>query len=167
RCLAAGGRRGDLRSDGRAHLRRRPGGRPGPLPRQRRADRDRRARRLGGRGDGGGARGAAAPAEAVMKWLLLIVLASTAACKAGEGTGTAQGSLFMLNCKGYGNDEGTIANPKMFDLKPSFFAAEPIEEGDKYFKVNRLIIRMQPTGRSRELNDALTFDVPDSLQVAR
>ena len=95
------------------------------------------------------------------------LLVLSAACKAGEGQGTAIGSLYILNCNGYGNDLGAVDQPAIFDLKPAFFAAEPIEEGDKYFKVNRLIIRLQPTGRSRELNDVLTFDVPDSREVAR
>jgi hypothetical protein len=95
------------------------------------------------------------------------LLVLSAACKAGEGEGTALGPLYILNCNGYGADLGSRAQPAIFDLKPGFFAAEPIEEGDKYFKINRLIIRLQPNGRSRELNDVLTFNLPDSREVAR
>jgi hypothetical protein len=102
-----------------------------------------------------------------MKRLLLFALmAGAGACKAGEGKGNAVGSLYVLGCNGEGKDYGSAEAPRIFDLKPSFFAAEPIEEGDRV-KVNALIIRMQPTGRSREINDVLTFNVPDSREVAR
>ncbi len=90
------------------------------------------------------------------------------ACKAGDGVGTALGPIFIEACNPDQSDPdfGTRAMPRRFNLKPEFFAAEPIEEGE-FVKINRLIIRMQPTGRSRELNDALTFDIPDSREVAR
>jgi hypothetical protein len=97
---------------------------------------------------------------------LLGPLLLLAACKAGEGQGQAQGPLYVLGCNGPGKDLGTPEAPVIFNLNPNFFAAEPIEEGDQV-KVNRLIIRLQPTGRSREVNDVLTFDIPDSREVAR
>jgi hypothetical protein len=102
----------------------------------------------------------------VRRLLPVAALLLLGACKAGEGKGTAEGPLFILGCGGPGKDLGTPESPKIFNLNPNFFAAEPIEEGDR-IKVNRLIIRLQPTGRSREVNDVLTFDIPDSREVAR
>jgi hypothetical protein len=104
-------------------------------------------------------------------WRLLGLLAlSAAACSTGEGTGAAAGPLYMLDCKGANGDLGILAAPEVFDLDPHFFAAEPIQAAPPLgvpATVNRLIIRLQRNGRSRELNDVLTFDVPDSREVAR
>jgi hypothetical protein len=101
-----------------------------------------------------------------MKLLWVAALLLLGACKAGEGRGEAKGPLYILGCNGLGKDLGTLDMPVIFNLNPNFFAAEPIEEGDQV-KVNRLIIRLQPTGRSREVNDVLTFDIPDSREVAK
>jgi hypothetical protein len=100
-----------------------------------------------------------------MRTLVLVAALLLAACKAGDGVGKALGPLFIEQCKD-NEDFGRRNDLKIFDLQPAFFAAEPIEEGE-FVKIERLVIRLQPTGRSRELNDALTFDIPDSREVAR
>jgi hypothetical protein len=97
---------------------------------------------------------------------LLAVFAVTA-CKAGEGRGTALGPFYIIDCNGAGKNLGTRDAPVVFNLNPAFFAAEPIDDPSYVPKINRLIIRLQPTGRSRELNDVLTFDVLNSHEVAR
>jgi hypothetical protein len=97
---------------------------------------------------------------------VLAAMLLAVACKAGEGKGEAKGPLYVVGCNGPGKDLGTPDEQVIFNLNPNFFAAEPIEEGDRV-KVNRLIIRLQPTGRSREVNDVLEFDIPDSSEVAR
>ena len=54
-----------------------------------------------------------------------------------------------------------------FDLKPTFFAGEPIEDIAGIPPNNRLIISMRRNGNSVEINDTLYFDIRNSAQIAR
>jgi hypothetical protein len=90
-------------------------------------------------------------------------------CTVGDGSGSAVGMLMDVGC----NDGNTLAMPMAYSLNPSFFAGVPIEDvcpppgqcsGPR---MNRLIIRMQRTGTSIQINDVLTFDVLNSLKVAQ
>src|SRR5262245_30553835 len=94
------------------------------------------------------------------------VAASSGGCIVGEGSGTADGPLWMLGCK-EGKDLGTPAKPVLYHLSPHFFAAEPIEDITDSRPTNRLIIRMQTNGNAVEIVDTLYFDVRDSTQIAR
>jgi hypothetical protein len=106
-----------------------------------------------------------------------------AGCTVGHGTGEASGKLFVLNCSpkgdycdstGYCGIEGA---PGAFDLSPSFFAGEPIENlnrdssGNAWTgtenRINRVTIRLQRSGRQVESNDTLFIDVLNSFEVAR
>jgi hypothetical protein len=101
-----------------------------------------------------------------------------AACTVGNGVGAASGTLFVYSCSKSGDycpsqgACGTAANPAPYDLKPSFFAGEPIDDLREYsagsaIMSNRLIIRLQHSGKQIEVNDVLTFDVVSSYEVAR
>ena len=57
--------------------------------------------------------------------------------------------------------------PDDFDLQPTFFAGEPIEDIAGVPPTNRLIIRMQRNGNAVEINDTLYFDIRNSAEVAR
>ncbi len=99
------------------------------------------------------------------RWLGAVLLLG--GCTVGEGTGDATGSIFVLSCKN-GDDLGTEETPVPYRLDPRFFAGEPINDVSlASIKQNRLIIRMQTTGRRREVNDVLRFDVTNSYEVAR
>jgi hypothetical protein len=112
-----------------------------------------------------------------MQRLLLVVLlglaaASAAGCTIGEGTGAAAGPLWILGCRPDDGkpdepDYGSEANPKLFDLEPTFFAGEPVEGISDGIPANRLIIRMQRTGNEIQISDTLFFDVLDSGRIAR
>lgn len=99
----------------------------------------------------------------------LVMLAGAAGgCTVGEGTGEARGQLFVLSCKRGGEDLGSPTEPAEYSLDPEFFAGEPHGDiGTSLVKANRLIIRVQTTGRRRELTDVLTVDVVNSYEVAR
>jgi hypothetical protein len=93
---------------------------------------------------------------------------AAAACEVGDGSGAARGPLTILNCRIDGSDYPGEDDPPEYDLNPQFFAAEPLQDiGRARIKMNRLIIRMQDTGRQRELTDVLRFDIPSSYEVAR
>ncbi len=109
---------------------------------------------------------------------LLLLGAGLAGCSVGKGVGAASGVLFEYGCTK--NSDycsapgvcGTEGNPLPFDLHPSYFAGEPIDDLREYtggteIMNNRVIIRLQRSGKQIELNDALSFDVVSSYEVAR
>jgi hypothetical protein len=108
------------------------------------------------------------------------------ACSVGQGVGAASGLLFEYGCTKSGDycsdtldmDSGapfcgTEKVPVPYDLHPSYFAGDPIDDLREYnaspqqIMNNRLIIRLQRSGKQIELNDVLTFDVINSYEVAR
>lgn len=116
--------------------------------------------------------------------LLLVFLgailgASGLGCSVGKGVGAASGNLYEYGCSKNGDygcsspDKcGTEIKPAPFDLKPSFFAGEPIDDLRQLnpgtaIMSNRLTIRLQRSGKQIEQNDVLTFDVVSSYEVAR
>jgi hypothetical protein len=99
-------------------------------------------------------------------------------CQVGKGVGAASGYIYELGCSGKGDycSEGvcgTDKNMAPFDLHPTYFAGEPIDDLRNYNSAgtgimnNRLTIRLQRSGKQIELNDVLTFDVGSSYEVAR
>ena len=116
----------------------------------------------------------------------LLVVLILSGCSVGQGVGAAAGKLFVLDCSGSGDycDGsgvcGTALAPADYDLKPDFFAAEPIDQLTQFPIIpngapmsgsqplmNRLTIRLQRSGKQIESNDALFFDVVNSYEVAR
>jgi hypothetical protein len=101
-----------------------------------------------------------------------LVLATTTAallggCRVGSGTGAADGELYVRQCNGDKEDYGSILMPAAYHLNPEFFAGEPIEDIKKDGRDNRLIIRLQSSGKRLEVNDVVTFDIVSTLKVAR
>ena len=105
-------------------------------------------------------------------------LGALCACSVGKGVGAASGVLYEYGCNQYGDYCsapgvcGTEANPVPYDLQPSFFAGEPINDLREYtagseIMNNRLTIRLQRSGKQIELTDVLTFDVSSYYEVAR
>ena len=92
--------------------------------------------------------------------------ASVAGCTVGSGSGSAMGPLWILGCQD-GASLGTEDDPQLFNLDPTFFAGEPIEDITDGPPMNRLLIYMKRTGNATEINDTLTFDIRDSAQIAR
>ncbi len=110
--------------------------------------------------------------------LALAVLALPIACSAGKGVGAASGLIYAYGCSKDTGDYcsadvcGTPDTPAPYDLRPSFFAGEPIDDlreisSGSEIMSNRLIIRLQSSGKQIEQNDILTFDVVSSYEVAR
>jgi hypothetical protein len=97
----------------------------------------------------------------------LLAAVSAAGCTVGEGSGSAMGMLWILGCED-GVDYGSEAAPLAFDLSPTYFAGEPIEDiGDATPAHNRIIIRMQRNGNALEITDTLYFDIPFSYEIAQ
>jgi hypothetical protein len=100
---------------------------------------------------------------------LALVALLGAGCSVGQGTGAAHGPLTILDCGGAGKTFPTLQNPtEEYDLQPHFFAAEQLLDLSMgKAKTNRLIIRVQNTGRRREASDILRFDITNLYEVAR
>jgi hypothetical protein len=84
-------------------------------------------------------------------------------CAVGAGDGEAKGPMFIEGCGDY-KSEMPLA---VFDLNPSFFAGEPVEDIRESASKNRLSIRLQRFGGGFEVNDVLQFDIVNSYEVAR
>ena len=114
----------------------------------------------------------AVPARRLARALGVVLLAGLAGggvlggCTVGQGSGAADGLLFVDACNGgtpFGGSEGL--HP--FHLDPTFFAGEPFDNIGGADPANRLVIRMQREGTRIEVNDVLYFDIRDVQQVAR
>jgi hypothetical protein len=92
-----------------------------------------------------------------------LAAALAAGCTVGSGAGSAAGPMFIVGC----DKAGDFATPACFNLQPSFFAGEPIEDINRGTKSNRLLIRIQRTGNRIEINDVVYFDIRNSFEVAR
>jgi hypothetical protein len=99
--------------------------------------------------------------------LALLALAAVG-CSVGQGTGEVKGPLTILDCGGAGKTFPDPMMPEDYDLHAQFFAAEQLLDvsmGET--KTHRLIIRVQNTGRRREADDILRFDIANLYEVAR
>jgi len=111
--------------------------------------------------------------------LSALAVACLGACSAGNGVGAASGAIYAYGCSKNGDycpngTCGTSDAPAPYNLNPAFFAGEPIDDlreyglgSDSEVMRNRLIIRLQTSGKQIERNDVLTFDVVSSYEVAR
>lgn len=93
----------------------------------------------------------------------LLVLAGATGCGIGEGKGEVKGTLHITGCFGEGDD---LSDVKAFDLKPSFFAGEPIDDPSGVGNADQVRLRIQSSGASVENADALVVDVTNVAQVA-
>ena len=100
--------------------------------------------------------------------LIFVSLVVAGGCTVGSGSGEASGPLWIIGCQqGANYGSPPPGEPRPFDLNPTFFAGEPIEDIADGPHINRLIIRMQRNGNGIESNDTLYIDIPDSGLVAR
>jgi hypothetical protein len=95
--------------------------------------------------------------------LVVAALAALCGCGIGEGKGEVKGTLHMTGCIGDGEDLGNV---KAFDLHPSFFAGEPIDDPSGVGNADQLRLRIQSSGASVENADALVVEVTNVAQVA-
>jgi hypothetical protein len=97
---------------------------------------------------------------------LALALAGTLlGCRIGEGTGEVRGSVFIAECLGVDTDR-TDLNAPNYDLDPSFFAAEPVDDPVRNHPLDQLRIRLQHSGAEVENVDSLIIDVINLEAVA-
>jgi hypothetical protein len=90
-------------------------------------------------------------------------------CGVGDGVGAASGTLYVLDCVPGEISRGTPDAPAPYNMVPTFFAGEPIEDVRVEGRENRILIRLETAGervrRSKgvaalsPVKDILYFDV--------
>jgi len=95
--------------------------------------------------------------------LILCLLLS--ACDLGEGKGALAGTLFVRACTS-DSDYGMAAAPRAYDMQPRYFVATPVDDLQRPFPMNRLSIRVQPSGNRVEEADAMLIDISNDRDVA-
>jgi hypothetical protein len=102
-------------------------------------------------------------------------LAAFGGCSVGQGSGAADGSLFVVACNNMANfgmpmagGPGYMIAPAGYSLHPTFFAGTPIEDlVQGQGAMNQLEMRMASSGLLQMYTDGLEFDVINSFEVAR
>ena len=100
-------------------------------------------------------------------WVLVAVAAAVgvAGCDVGTGVGAVAGTLFVDPCTVDGT-LGTLAAPVAFNLKPSYFVADPVNDVMGLHPKNKVSIRVQSTGNSVEEADVLFVGVSNVGEAA-
>ena len=97
-------------------------------------------------------------------------------CSLGVGEGLVDGSIFIRQCakrssvgsSGGGKvySYGEPGSPAAYSMKPSFFAAEPVDDFPRLMPNNRLAIRVQSDGSRIEQADVLFINIATVREVA-
>jgi hypothetical protein len=98
-----------------------------------------------------------------MRRVLLLALLA-AGCSVGEGTGTLSGTLFVQECTiamSYG--DGGL---QPYNMKPTFFVAEPTDDFERVAPMNKLAIRVQSGGNRVIEADVMYMNVASVGELA-
>ncbi len=84
---------------------------------------------------------------------------------AGSGTGSLSGTLYVARCTP-DKDLGSLTAPVQYDMHPSYFVADPVDDLFRIHPNNRLAIRVQPSGNRLDEADALYINIASDREVA-
>lgn len=110
----------------------------------------------------------------LLRWPIAFGFVLACSACVGDGTGSLAGTLFLRGCS-LTSDYGSLAAPKAYDMHPTFFVADPINApqfenngtvNPPLHPINKVTIRMQPSGKMTQEADLLFIDVADDSQVA-
>jgi hypothetical protein len=115
--------------------------------------------------------------RAVVLLLCGTVAGAGAGCALGEGKGAVDGAIFIRQCAphtsvgasagvGTAYSYGESGAPLAYDMNPTFFAAEPIDDFSRLQPNNRLNIRVQSDGSRIEQADVLFINIASVHEVA-
>ncbi len=105
-----------------------------------------------------------------MRRALALLAIVTGGCSVGQGKGSVAGTLYVAQCETL--DGVTSSYPAgataagAFDLKPTFFVAQPTDDQPKSNPMNRVMIRVQSGGNRLNEADALLVNVADVRLLA-
>jgi hypothetical protein len=93
---------------------------------------------------------------------------AVAGCGLGDGNGALAGTLFLRGCT-HDFDYGALAAPAAYDMHPTYFVADPINalaSAEALHPINKVTIRVQPSGNRADEADLLFINVADDALVA-
>ncbi len=91
-----------------------------------------------------------------------------AGCGLGDGTGTLSGTLYLRGCT-HDYDYGSLMNPADYNMHPSYFVANPVNalaSSEPLHPINKISMRIQPTGNRADEADLLFINVANDADVA-
>jgi hypothetical protein len=97
-----------------------------------------------------------------------IACLAVAGCGLGDGTGMLSGTLFLRGCT-HDYDYGSLAAPADYDMHPSYFVADPVNalaSSRPLHPINKVSLRVQPSGNRADETDLLYINVADDAEVA-
>jgi hypothetical protein len=97
--------------------------------------------------------------------LALFAAACLVGCGVGQGTGAAAGPLFVGQCDKL-TTIGSPGAPVMYDLRPTYFVADPVNDLPHLNPSNRVTIRMQSSGNLVEEADVVYINIANVRLVA-
>jgi hypothetical protein len=105
----------------------------------------------------------------------ILLAAAAAGCQYDTGDGEVTGQVLVRYCEKdkalwdsrVEEKDGTYKLSGDSDPGQIYMAGEPFEDVREPPRANRLVIRLQRSGKRIESNDVLTFDIVDSYEVAR
>ena len=106
-----------------------------------------------------------------MRWLLLLAIGcplSAVGCGLGDGTGALSGTLYLRGCT-HDYDYGSLGAPADYDMHPSYFVANPVNalaSSEPLHPINKLSLRVQPSGNRADEADLLFINVANDADVA-
>ncbi len=111
-----------------------------------------------------------------MSRLFLVPCLALAACQVGSGVGTVDGTLYIRQCAqraavgatsvGTTYSIGEADAPSAYDMKPTYFVAEAVDDFSRLYPHNRLNIRVQSDGARIEQADVLFVNIASLYEVA-
>ena len=100
--------------------------------------------------------------------MALAGLLVVAGCGLGDGTGMLAGTLYLRGCT-HDYDFGSLAAPADYDMHPSYFVANPVNalaSSQPLHPVNKVTIRVQPSGNRQDEADLLYITIANDSEVA-
>ncbi len=100
--------------------------------------------------------------------LVLPFLLVVAGCGLGDGKGSLAGSLYLRGCT-HDYDYGALGAPAAYDMNPTYFVADPINalaSAQALHPINKVTLRVQPSGNRFDEADVLFLDVANDAEVA-
>jgi hypothetical protein len=96
----------------------------------------------------------------------LLIVGLCAGCELGSGKGAVDGSLYVRSCTNDSDYGNSPTATRAYSMNPQFFAAAPVEDFEKQHPMNRLSIRVQPSGNRVEEADVLSIMIANDFDVA-
>jgi hypothetical protein len=96
----------------------------------------------------------------------LLIVGLLGACELGNGTGNVSGSLYVRSCTNDSDFGNSPTAQRAYNMNPGFFAAAPVEDFEKQHPMNRVSLRIQPSGNRVEEADVLGIQVANAYDVA-